>query len=99
LDPARRTPAATNPRPGSERRLAQNFLPMVSRNDAGRASTAQGGGIEVPAPGLLRSPTSGYSRKLLDMLLGVVGAILAGWLFNIYGISGVTAADSKTLGK
>jgi uncharacterized membrane protein YeaQ/YmgE (transglycosylase-associated protein family) len=53
----------------------------------------------VPAPGLLRSPTSGYSRKLLDMLLGVVGAILAGWLFNIYGISGVTAADSKTLGK
>jgi uncharacterized membrane protein YeaQ/YmgE (transglycosylase-associated protein family) len=27
--------------------------------------------------------------KLLDMLLGVVGAILAGWLFNIYGIPGV----------
>jgi uncharacterized membrane protein YeaQ/YmgE (transglycosylase-associated protein family) len=37
--------------------------------------------------------------KLLDILLGVVGAVLAGWLFNIYGISGVTAADSKTLGK
>ena len=31
---------------------------MVSRNDAGRASTAQGGGIEVPAPGLFRSPYS-----------------------------------------
>jgi hypothetical protein len=28
---------------------------MVSRNDTGRASTAQGGGIEVPAPGLFRS--------------------------------------------
>jgi hypothetical protein len=28
---------------------------MVSRNDAGRASTAQGGSIEVPAPGLFRS--------------------------------------------
>jgi uncharacterized membrane protein YeaQ/YmgE (transglycosylase-associated protein family) len=37
--------------------------------------------------------------KLLDILLGVVGAILAGWLLTIYGISGVTAADSKTLGK
>jgi len=38
--------------------LAQHFLSMVSRNDAGRACTAQGGGIEVPAPGLFRSPTA-----------------------------------------
>jgi uncharacterized membrane protein YeaQ/YmgE (transglycosylase-associated protein family) len=37
--------------------------------------------------------------KLLDILLGVMGAVLARWLFNIYRISGVTAANSKTLGK
>jgi uncharacterized membrane protein YeaQ/YmgE (transglycosylase-associated protein family) len=35
--------------------------------------------------------------KLLDILLGVVGAVLAGWLFNIYGMPGVTGFQVNSL--
>ena len=35
--------------------------------------------------------------KLLDILLGVVGAILAGWLFNTYGMPGVTGFHVSSL--
>jgi len=65
LDPAWRTPAAANPRTGSERRPAGNLLPMVSRNEVGEASGAKGS-IEAPAPGLFRSwrdPRSGRERR------------------------------------
>ena len=30
---------------------------------------------------------------LLDTLLGIVGAVVAGWLFNRIGLSGVTRMD------
>ena len=30
---------------------------------------------------------------VLDVLLGIVGAILGGWLFHIFGMSGVTGLN------
>jgi uncharacterized membrane protein YeaQ/YmgE (transglycosylase-associated protein family) len=30
---------------------------------------------------------------LLDMLLGIVGAVLGGWLFNAFGMHGVTGLN------
>lgn len=35
--------------------------------------------------------------KLFDILLGVLGAVLAGWLFKIYGIVGVTGFHVSSL--
>jgi uncharacterized membrane protein YeaQ/YmgE (transglycosylase-associated protein family) len=34
---------------------------------------------------------------LLDILLGIVGAIAGGWLFNIFGASGVTGLNLYSL--
>jgi uncharacterized membrane protein YeaQ/YmgE (transglycosylase-associated protein family) len=34
---------------------------------------------------------------ILDILLGIVGAILGGWLFNIFGASGVTGLNLYSL--
>ena len=34
---------------------------------------------------------------LLDILLGVVGAILGGWLFNTFGATGVTGLNLYSL--
>jgi len=33
----------------------------------------------------------------LDILLGVIGSVLAGWLFKIYGISGATGFNLSSL--
>ena len=29
----------------------------------------------------------------LDIILGIVGAVVGGWLFNIFGVSGVTGLN------
>jgi uncharacterized membrane protein YeaQ/YmgE (transglycosylase-associated protein family) len=34
---------------------------------------------------------------VLDILLGVVGALLGGWLFNTFGVSGVTGLNLWSL--
>jgi uncharacterized membrane protein YeaQ/YmgE (transglycosylase-associated protein family) len=34
---------------------------------------------------------------LLDIILGVVGAIAGGWLFNLFGASGVTGLNLYSL--
>jgi len=34
---------------------------------------------------------------ILDILLGVVGAVLRGWLFNTFGASGVTGVNLYSL--
>jgi uncharacterized membrane protein YeaQ/YmgE (transglycosylase-associated protein family) len=34
---------------------------------------------------------------LLDLLLGIVGAVLGGWLFNRFGMSGVTGLNLYSL--
>jgi uncharacterized membrane protein YeaQ/YmgE (transglycosylase-associated protein family) len=34
---------------------------------------------------------------ILDILLGVVGAVLGGWLFNTFGASGVTGVNLYSL--
>lgn len=34
---------------------------------------------------------------VLDILLGVVGAIVGGWLFNRFGVSGVTGLNLYSL--
>ena len=34
---------------------------------------------------------------ILDILLGVVGAVLGGWLFNRFGASGVTGLNLYSL--
>jgi uncharacterized membrane protein YeaQ/YmgE (transglycosylase-associated protein family) len=34
---------------------------------------------------------------ILDILLGIVGAVLGGWLFNIVGASGVTGLNLYSL--
>jgi uncharacterized membrane protein YeaQ/YmgE (transglycosylase-associated protein family) len=34
---------------------------------------------------------------VLDILLGIVGAILGGWLFNTFGASGVTGLNLYSL--
>jgi uncharacterized membrane protein YeaQ/YmgE (transglycosylase-associated protein family) len=34
---------------------------------------------------------------ILDIILGVVGAIAGGWLFNIFGASGVTGLNLYSL--
>jgi uncharacterized membrane protein YeaQ/YmgE (transglycosylase-associated protein family) len=33
----------------------------------------------------------------LDILLGIVGAVLGGWLFNTFGMSGVTGLNIYSL--
>ncbi len=33
----------------------------------------------------------------LDILLGVIGAVLTGWLFKIYGVTGVTGFHLSSL--
>ncbi|ANB77710.1 hypothetical protein AYM40_35590 (plasmid) [Paraburkholderia phytofirmans OLGA172] len=47
-----------NPCAGPERRSAENLRPLVSRNETGRTCGAKGGGIEVSAPGMTRSPNA-----------------------------------------
>jgi uncharacterized membrane protein YeaQ/YmgE (transglycosylase-associated protein family) len=34
---------------------------------------------------------------ILDILLGVVGAVIGGWLFNMFGASGVTGLNLYSL--
>jgi uncharacterized membrane protein YeaQ/YmgE (transglycosylase-associated protein family) len=34
---------------------------------------------------------------LLDIVLGVVGAVVGGWLFNTFGMSGVTGLNLYSL--
>ncbi|HEY2682716.1 MAG TPA: GlsB/YeaQ/YmgE family stress response membrane protein [Steroidobacteraceae bacterium] len=34
---------------------------------------------------------------LLDVLLGVVGAVVGGWLFNTFGMTGVTGVNLYSL--
>jgi len=34
---------------------------------------------------------------ILDVLLGIVGAVLGGWLFNMFGASGVTGLNLYSL--
>lgn len=34
---------------------------------------------------------------LLDLLLGIVGAVVGGWLFNTFGMSGVTGFNIYSL--
>jgi uncharacterized membrane protein YeaQ/YmgE (transglycosylase-associated protein family) len=34
---------------------------------------------------------------LLDILLGVVGAVVGGWLFNMFGMAGVTGLNVYSL--
>ncbi|MEO8663501.1 MAG: GlsB/YeaQ/YmgE family stress response membrane protein [Bryobacteraceae bacterium] len=34
---------------------------------------------------------------ILDVLLGIVGAVLGGWLFSIFGASGVTGLNLYSL--
>ena len=34
---------------------------------------------------------------ILDILLGIVGAVLGGWLFNTFGASGVTGLNLYSL--
>ena len=34
---------------------------------------------------------------LLDMFLGIVGAVVGGWLFNIFGASGVSGVNLYSL--
>ena len=34
---------------------------------------------------------------ILDILLGIVGAVLGGWLFNTFGASGVTGVNLYSL--
>lgn len=34
---------------------------------------------------------------LLDIVLGVVGAVVGGWLFNVFGASGVTGVNLYSL--
>jgi uncharacterized membrane protein YeaQ/YmgE (transglycosylase-associated protein family) len=34
---------------------------------------------------------------MLDVLLGVVGAVVGGWLFNTFGMSGVTGVNLYSL--
>jgi len=34
---------------------------------------------------------------ILDILLGVVGAVVGGWLFNRFGVSGVTGLNLYSL--
>jgi uncharacterized membrane protein YeaQ/YmgE (transglycosylase-associated protein family) len=34
---------------------------------------------------------------LLDILLGVVGAVVGGWLFNVFGMAGVTGFNVYSL--
>jgi uncharacterized membrane protein YeaQ/YmgE (transglycosylase-associated protein family) len=35
---------------------------------------------------------------ILDIVLGIVGAIAGGWLFNMFGASGVTGLNLYSLG-
>lgn len=56
LDPAWSAPAPANPCPSSERGFTWDVLPMVSGYDRGRTNGAEEGGLEMPAPGLFRSP-------------------------------------------
>jgi uncharacterized membrane protein YeaQ/YmgE (transglycosylase-associated protein family) len=34
---------------------------------------------------------------LLDIVLGIVGAVVGGWLFNTFGMSGVTGLNIYSL--
>jgi len=34
---------------------------------------------------------------LLDIVLGVVGAVVGGWLFNVFGMAGVTGLNLYSL--
>jgi len=34
---------------------------------------------------------------LLDMFLGIVGAVVGGWLFNVFGASGVSGVNLYSL--
>jgi uncharacterized membrane protein YeaQ/YmgE (transglycosylase-associated protein family) len=34
---------------------------------------------------------------LLDILLGIVGAVVGGWLFNMFGMAGVTGLNVYSL--
>lgn len=34
---------------------------------------------------------------ILDILLGIVGAVVGGWLFNVFGMSGVTGFNIYSL--
>ena len=34
---------------------------------------------------------------LLDILLGIIGAVVGGWLFNTFGMSGVTGLNIYSL--
>jgi uncharacterized membrane protein YeaQ/YmgE (transglycosylase-associated protein family) len=34
---------------------------------------------------------------LLDIVLGVVGAVVGGWLFNVFGMAGVTGLNVYSL--
>lgn len=36
-------------------------------------------------------------RLILDIILGIVGAIAGGWLFNMFGASGVTGLNLYSL--
>jgi len=35
--------------------------------------------------------------KLLDIVLGIVGAVIGGWLFNVFGMAGVTGLNVYSL--
>jgi uncharacterized membrane protein YeaQ/YmgE (transglycosylase-associated protein family) len=35
---------------------------------------------------------------ILDLVLGIVGAIAGGWLFNLFGASGVTGLNLYSIG-
>ena len=34
---------------------------------------------------------------LLDILLGIVGAVIGGWVFNVFGAAGVTGLNLSSL--
>ena len=34
---------------------------------------------------------------LLDIILGIVGAVVGGWLFNVFGMAGVTGLNVYSL--
>jgi uncharacterized membrane protein YeaQ/YmgE (transglycosylase-associated protein family) len=34
---------------------------------------------------------------VVDILLGIVGAVIGGWLFNLFGGTGITGFDSNSL--
>jgi uncharacterized membrane protein YeaQ/YmgE (transglycosylase-associated protein family) len=34
---------------------------------------------------------------MLDILLGIVGAVIGGWMFNLFGASGVTGLNAYSL--